>query len=239
MSRAKRQFWKTFGTAVLTLSGLVGTYVTAESVGATWAFWIIGAGALAYASVAVVIPRAYRMSVEYTNRITKYPTLLRVNAELQERNEALSVLNEEALRERTLEYEKGVREGIGRAWGTVAALVAEVPEISRVIKDSGAVVLTARCSGEPPQPGARYLVTMRHSNAVKGVVEVRQVGHSRRSVQLLCVKPVDEDFWIRLAEKAEFEEDVSQSVQLVRYQLKDDGSEYPLSVQGVDEGSVE
>ncbi|MFJ8792710.1 hypothetical protein [Streptomyces sp. NPDC102462] len=222
----------------MAFAGIVGSYITAASVHATWAFWLVGGGALTYATVVVLIPRGYKRSVEYTNRITNYPRLLEINAKMKEEKEHLLAELIKKSEEEGTEYERGVREGIRKAGGIVGAYSTETPKLTGVMKESGGVVLIAKCSGRPPQPGARYLVILKLSNSIKGIVEVRSEGHSSKSVHLVCVSVLDDDFWLTISEKAELEEDLPPSVALARYRLKD-GEEMVHVTEELNEEPVE
>ncbi len=219
MGRPEKRFWGTLSKAVLALAALVGLYLTAMSVEAVWAFWVVLGLGFLYAFFAVLVPRAYTKSVEITNRVTGYSRILELKVALEGEKESL--LHEiSELREReNAAHQRGLDEGVRQAWGAVASRVVDVPVLRNAIKESEGLVLIANCEESAPQPGARYAVVMRISGAVKGVVEVRKEGHSSRSVHLVCIEASDPRFWLRLADKAELEDDLPRNIQLTPWEL--------------------
>lgn len=219
VSKPEKQFWKTLTGAVLGLAGLAGLYLTASSVDATWAFWFVIVLSFTYATVVVLLPRAYKRSVEYSNRVSNYPKLLQLKAKAEtDKDELLATIDELRTKEKDA-YHRGVSDGIGHAWGAIASRATEVPVLTHAMKELGGLVLVARCEGSPPPVGARYQVVGNISSVAKGVVEVRREGHSARSVQLLCVSATDEGFWLRIAEKADLEDDLPRNIRLTPYEL--------------------
>ncbi|WP_141693624.1 hypothetical protein [Streptomyces sp. PTY087I2] len=228
MSRPERQFWKTLTKATLGLGAVVGLYLTAASVKAAWAFWLVLALGSGYSVTVVLIPRAFKRSVEYANRVGNYPKLLQLKVDLEGQKEALLVEIDELRLQKKDEYQRGVSEGVRQAWGAVASRIADTPVLTNAIKESDGLILVATCEGSRPLPGARYLVAMRISGSVKGVVEVRKDKDSSHSIQLVIVQANDEKFWLRVNEKAELEDNLPDNIHLIPYEITE-GEANPLA----------
>jgi hypothetical protein len=171
--RDLRRFLTVFWSAVISLAGLVGLYLSAEAVNRTRLFWyVISLGVIV--GCTPLATRLIRRLAELVKKGKDYDRVLQQLAvqqtALEERNENVKELESQA----TKQFAAGVLEGQKQIIGAeITTQIGEMPKLIALAQDRGRAVLVARHNEPDGVPlGARFLVEVQGTGSIKGAVEV-------------------------------------------------------------------
>lgn len=191
---------KRFWIALVSIAGVVGLAITANSVDLLWAFWLVAAGAALFA---FGIPAVAVMN-DWVNRILNYEGLLEKAAELQEENRDLQNRLRDASQAKRGAFSRGIREGRLRVAAVFHATALEsLPVLSSVTVTDDGLALVARFDGPQLDARHRFNIEMSDTGEVKGFVSVISHDLDRGIVLLTCIEETSPEFWGLLTRRAE------------------------------------
>ena len=202
-----------FGTAV-SMAGVVGLYLAADQANLRWAFWVTIGGAFLVAVFRTYGPRMLEAIV----RLRNYPRLLSRVTDLEQELEDLRSREMRLRQGMKQSFHDGVEEGRAQIAGAIqAALLDSPPKVVAIGNYNDRLALVGSDVQGVVRVGTRFTVRVKQTGEVRGVVEAREHDSNRGVIYMVCVDPLNLEFWQKLTEKARYDADPPSGIELVPY----------------------
>jgi hypothetical protein len=232
------RFLAIFWAVVVSGTGIVAAYLTAQAVKAEVAFWVVvalGALVAAFRWLGPLLLRVAQKVQNYDRMLNRVATM---ETDLEDAKSSAEILKAEAAKARA----DGIAEGKSRVFGSMLARKFRPPKVAGITTSEGVVVLIGSVAVGRISVGARYVVRSTNTGQAWGVVEAKTVNASGDSVILRCVEPVLPRFWDALASRVLEDDSPPRDVELEPYVMDFDPNppmSGPLTIEAADSEQLE
>jgi hypothetical protein len=209
-------FVKRFWGAAVSIAGVLGLYLGAVAIQATFWFWLALIAALAIAAT----PSTLAFFRKHIRRYLDYPELADRVELMKSQIQRLETIAQETGASRDSLRDTGISEGHAQFLGFLLGNATSPPVLIGIHKSDERLMLVAQYSlGQKPMLQARFTLAVATMAESRGSVEVVNVNTANQRVLLKHCDNLAPAFWKHLHDRADFDTSAPNDVELIPYTL--------------------